>query len=203
MGERDREQLLRATFVLSVRRSAPLPMAQIEPENEALPQRVENLLYGLVVSGGVGYKKAYRVAGAHLGDRVEARIDLEQQTFFPSMYGQAGQPPLPLTPETFHSARRFAERLERVRQEHVLKAKDDRAYWRFISGLSAFLDGCRTRVDRYDVRLHQIASPVSLDLAFRQAQVSFSRALQRSSKRKGAEPFRARSLISRGGQTIF
>lgn len=155
LGERDREQLLRATFVLSVRRRAPLPMAQIEPENEALPQRAENLLYGLVVSGGVGYKKAYRVAGAHLGDGVEARLDLEQQTFFPSMYRQAGQPPAPLTTETFHSARRFADRLERVRQEHVLKAKDDLAYWRFISGLSAFLDGCRTRVDRYDVRLHQ------------------------------------------------
>src|SRR5260370_8800492 len=139
-----------------------MPMAQIEPENDAVPQRAESLLYGLVVSGGVGYKQAYRIAGAHLGDRVEARLDLEQQIFFPSMYRQAGQPPAPLTTETFHSARRFADRLERVRQEHVLKAKDDLAYWRFISSFKAFFGGRWTPGARYDTPLPHVVRGVDV-----------------------------------------
>src|SRR5271156_1002036 len=93
LGEFQREQLLESSFVLFVKRQAPLPMKQVEPENEALPQRNLNLLYGLVVSDGVGYEKAYRVDGGHHGDRVEARADVEQQKFFTRMYRESDKPP--------------------------------------------------------------------------------------------------------------
>jgi hypothetical protein len=43
---------------------------------------------------------------------------------------------------------------------------------------------------------------VSSYLAFRQRQVPFSFALERSSRRKRAEPFRARTLVSRRGEAI-
>ena len=141
--------------MLFAKRSAPLPMTQAEPENEALTKRVENLLYTLAVSGGVGFTKIYRLAGAHPGDRIGARMDVEQQRLFARTYREGGQLPSPLTRETFFSASRFAGRLDQIRQEHIAKSINDRSYWRFISGFSAFLDGCRTRVDRYDVRLHQ------------------------------------------------
>jgi hypothetical protein len=134
-------------------------MTHAESENEALPQRVDNLFFGLVVSGGVGYTKAYRLTGAHLGRRIGAAMD-EQQTFFPKMYREGGRPPSPLTLENFRSATRFADRLERVRRDHIENSKKDLAYWRFISGFSAFLDGCRTRTDRYDVRMHQFVRAI-------------------------------------------
>jgi hypothetical protein len=159
LGPQERERLGRTSFVLFATRRAPLPMTHAEPENESLPQRVENLFYGLVVSGGVGYTKAYRLAGAHLGGRISAAMD-EQQTFFPKMHREGGRPPSPLTLENFRSASRFADRLERVRQDHIENSKKDLAYWRFISGLSAFLDGCRTRTDRYDVRMHQFVRAI-------------------------------------------
>jgi hypothetical protein len=105
-------------------------------------------------------RKKASLAGAHLGDRITARMVGEQHTIFTRMYREAGRPPLPLTQENFRAASRFAERLERVRQEHIVNSIKDLAYWRFISGLSAFLDGCRTVVERYDVRLHQFARAI-------------------------------------------
>jgi hypothetical protein len=97
---------------------------------------------------------------AHLSDRIGVGMDAEQQTFFTKRYFERGLPPSPLTIEAFREASIFADRLERVRQEHIDKSKKDLAYWRFISRLSAFLDGCRTRFDRYDVRLHQFVRAI-------------------------------------------
>jgi len=156
LGKHAAQELERANLVLVAKRVPSVP--DVPPTDANIDvRRVTYLHYGLAVWACIPkYQDAILLLGGH-DDGGVGVVEGERQYLFHGSCEAAKNAAVVLAPmERLEAAVDFAVRLEGINAAHEADYKTGAKppkFWRVISGVTAFLDACRSY--RYEVRMHQ------------------------------------------------